>query len=134
MAIVYERLGGFVGKADRLVVDAELKTATASERGKAYPAKVLTPAEQGPLRGWLEAVQKAKVPEDRPDKRRIADAYEMRLEVEGVGKFEIATLGFPVGGQGEWDPLLAWLDRTLTEEIRRHNPNRPTILSPDELT
>jgi hypothetical protein len=134
MAILYERLGGFVGKADRLAVDEGLTTATASERGKAYPAKVLTPDEQAQLRGWVEAVKKAKVPEDRSDARRIADAYQMRLSVEGTGKVEVATLGFPVAGLGEWDPLLAWLDRTLTDEIRRHNPHRATILTPDELT
>jgi len=132
MSITYERSGGFVGKQDKLTLDAELKAVTASERGKACPPRILTAAESAQLRAWYEQLKAQPAPQEAPA-RAIPDSFTMRLTLEGGPTLTTATLGFPVGGKGAFDPLLQWLDRTLTEELRRHHPERPVILSPDEL-
>ena len=132
MSITYERSGGFVGKQDKLTLDAELKTVTASERGKACPPRILTAAESAQLRAWYEQLKAQPAPQEAPA-RAIPDSFTVRLTLEGGPTLTTATLGFPVGGKGAFDPLLQWLDRTLTEELRRHHPERPVILSPDEL-
>lgn len=134
MSITYERLGGFAGRSEKLSFDAELKTITASDRGQACPPRILTAAESAQVRAWFEQLKGASPPPARGTARRIADAYEMRLTLQGGPTVTAETLGFPVGGQGEFDPLLAWLDRTLTDELRRHRPGAATILTPDELT
>jgi hypothetical protein len=133
MAITYERSGGFVGKQEKLTFDPELKAVTASERGKACPPRILTTAESAQLRAWYEQLKATPAPEEPPATRPIPDAFHVRLALEGGPTLTAQTLGFPVGGKGAFDPLLAWLDRTLTEELRRHHPERPVILSPDEL-
>jgi hypothetical protein len=133
MSITYERIGGFVGKQDKLTFDPELKTVTASERGKACPPRILTTAESAQLRAWYDQLKGHPAPQDPGAARAIPDSYQMRLTLAGGPTVTSATLGFPVGGKGAFDPLLQWLDRTLTEELRRHHPDRPVLLTPDEL-
>jgi len=133
MSITYERSGGFAGRSEKLTFDPELRTLTASERGKDCPPRILTAEESAQLRTWYQQLRTARAPEAHSHAQRIPDSFLVRLTLDGGPSLSAATLDFPLGGQGEFDPLLAWLDRTLTEELRRHNPGRPTLLSPDEL-
>jgi hypothetical protein len=133
MSITYERTGGFVGKQEKLTFDPELKTVTASERGQACPPRILTAAESAQLRAWYDQLKGRPAPDQPASARPIPDSFQVRLTLEGGPTVSAPTLGFPLGGQGAFDPLLAWLDRTLTDELRRHHPERPVILTPDEL-
>ena len=133
MSITYERSGGFVGKYEKLAFDPEFKSVTASERGQACPPRILSPAESAQLRVWYEKLKGEQAPQDPGTARHVSDAFQVSLSLEGGPSFSTSTLGFPVGGLGAFDPLLAWLDQALTDELRRHNPGRPVILSPEEI-
>jgi len=134
MSITYERMGGFAGRAEKLSFDPELKTVTASDSGQACPPRILTAAESAQLRAWYDQLKGEPAPRNPPSAAHISDSYSVHLSLEGGPDFTVSTMGFPLGGVGAFDPLLAWLDRALTEELRRHHPDRPIILSPDELT
>jgi hypothetical protein len=133
MSITYQRTGGFIGKSERLTFDADFRSVTASDRGEACPPRILTTEESAQLRAWYQKLKGEKAPENPGSARGVSDAFQVHLSLEGGPSFSASTLGFPVGGLGPFDPLLAWLDRTLTDELRRHHPDRPVILSPDEL-
>jgi len=110
-----------------------MKTVTASERDQAGPPRTLTPEESEQLRAWHQQLKTLRPPLEPGSARVIPDAFQMRLSLEGGPSFQVNTLGFPVGGKGAFDPLLEWLDKTLTEELRRNNPGRATVLTPDEI-
>lgn len=133
MSITYERSGGFAGKYEKLTFDPDFKSVTAHDHGQACPPRILTAAESAQLRAWYEKLKGAQAPADPGAARHVSDAFQVRLSLQGGPSFSTSTLGFPVGGMGPFDPLLAWLDQSLTDELRRHHPERPVILTPDEL-
>lgn len=119
MSVVYQRSGGFAGMNDVLRLGDEGLELT--RRGKSVAKRALTSEESGRLKQLVATAKTAPVPAPPAPGRRIPDAfnYSLTLDGEPTPRIQLNTPSRPSPSGEPWMDLLGWLEELMAAEIER---------------